>query len=137
VEEGARIEVLSQPLEVLGNADGEVTAVRCARTELVEIEPSGRRGVRPRPGTEFEAPADVVLVAYGFAPPHLPQSEELAQLAVDQNGCLAVDARQMTNLADVFAAGSIARWPISIVGVMRDARHAATEIDRYLAARPA
>jgi thioredoxin reductase len=41
----------------------------------------------------------------------------------------------MTNLPGVFAAGSIARWPVSIIDVMRDARKAAAEIDRYLAVR--
>jgi thioredoxin reductase len=43
----------------------------------------------------------------------------------------------MTNLPGVFAAGSIARWPISIIEVMGDARKAASAIDRYLASRQA
>ena len=137
VEEGGRFLFLSQPVAVMGNAEGEVAAVRCVRTELAEVEPSGRRGVRTLAGTEFEVEADVVLVAYGFAPPQLPHCDEMAQLNVDGQGCIVVDAGQMTNLEGVFAAGSIARWPVSIIGVMRDARRAATEIDRYLASRPA
>jgi glutamate synthase (NADPH/NADH) small chain len=76
-------------------------------------------------------------VAYGFAPPRLPDCDEIAALAVDEHGCLVVDAAQMTNLPGVFAAGSIARWPVSMIEVMQDARKAAAEMDRYLAARRA
>ena len=74
-------------------------------------------------------------MAYGFAPPRLPDCEELAELAVDEHGCLKVDAAQMTNLPGVFAAGSIARWPVSMIEVMHDALKAVTGIDRYLASR--
>jgi thioredoxin reductase len=41
----------------------------------------------------------------------------------------------MTNVPGVFAAGAIAHWPISMIGVMQDARKAAAEMDRYLTAR--
>ena len=76
-------------------------------------------------------------MAYGFAPPRLPDCDELAELTVDNHGCLVVDAAQMTNLPGVFAAGSIARWPVSMIDVMKDARKAAAEIDRYLSVRRA
>ena len=87
------------------------------------------------PGSEFEVPAEVVLVAYGFAPPRLPDCKELAELARDECGCLVVDAAQMTSLPGVFAAGSIARWPVSMIEVMGDARKAAAAMDRYLTVR--
>ena len=135
MEEGARFLFQSQPVEILGNLSEEVTRVRCVRTQLDPPDASGRIGVRPRPGTEFEIPAEVVLVAYGFAPPRLPDYGEFGELAVDEHGCLIVDSAQMTNMPGVFAAGSIARWPVSMIEVMQDARKAAAEIDRHLAAR--
>jgi glutamate synthase (NADPH/NADH) small chain len=134
-EEGARFLFLSEPVAVIGNASGEVTGVRCVRTQLGAPDDSGRCDVQRLPGSEFEVPAQVVLVAYGFSPPRLPECDELAELKVDARGCMVVNARQMTNLPGVFAAGSIARWPVSMIEVMRDARNAAVEIDRYLAAR--
>jgi glutamate synthase (NADPH/NADH) small chain len=134
MEEGARFLFKSQPVVLVGNADGEVTGVGCARTQLGALDYSARNVAQPLPGTEFEIPADVVLVAYGFAPPRLPDCKELAALARDEHGCLVVDAAQMTNLPGVFAAGSIARWPVSMIEVMQDARQAASGMDRYLAA---
>ena len=135
LEEGARFTFESQAVAILGNANGEVTRVSCVRTELGAPDASGRRKVRPLPESKFEVLADVVLVAYGFAPPRLPECKELAELAAGKHGCLKVDADHMTNLPGVFAAGSIARWPISMVEVMHDALKAATGIDRYLASR--
>ena len=135
LEEGARFTFESQAVAILGNANGEVTRVSCVRTELGAPDASGRRKVRPLPESKFEVLADVVLVAYGFAPPRLPECKELAELAAGKHGCLKVDDSHMTNLPGVFAAGSIARWPISMVEVMHDALKAATGIDRYLASR--
>jgi glutamate synthase (NADPH/NADH) small chain len=135
-EEGARFLFRCQPVEILGNLSEEVTSIRCVRTELDAPDDSGRITARPRHGTEFELPAEVVLVAYGFAPPRLPDCDEFHELALDDHGCLIVDSIQMTNLPGVFAAGSIARWPVSMIEVMQDARKAAAGIDRFLAARP-
>jgi glutamate synthase (NADPH/NADH) small chain len=135
LEEGARFLFQHQPLAILGNPDGAVAGVRCARTQLGAPDASGRSAASLLPGTECDVPAEVVLVAHGFAPPRLPAGGDFAELTVDQHGCLKVDAARMTNLPGVFAAGSIARWPISIIEVMGDARKAASAIDRYLAAR--
>jgi glutamate synthase (NADPH/NADH) small chain len=134
LEEGARFMFQSQAEALAGNLDGEVTHVLCVRTGLGAPDSSGRPQAQPLPGTKFEVPADVVLVAHGFAPPRLPECDELAELAVGEHGCLLVDDAQMTNMPGVFAAGAIARWPITMVEVMRDARKAASAIDRYLTA---
>ena len=51
MEEGARFIFQSQPVAILGNAKGEVTRVRCVRTELGAPDASGRSEVRPLPET--------------------------------------------------------------------------------------
>jgi len=134
-EEGARFLFQSQAVAILGNANGEVTQVSCVRTTLGVPDASVRRDVRPLPESKFDVPAEVVLVAYGFSPPRLPDCKEMAELAVGEHGCLQVDDDHMTNMPGVFAAGSIAHWPISMVEVMRDALNAGNGIDRYLTAR--
>ena len=134
-EEGARFLFQSQPVAILGNAAGEVTGLRCVRTELGETDSSGRLSAVPIPGSDFEVEADVVLVAYGFTPPKLPHCDEFAELVEDERGCLVVDKNQMTNLPGVFAGGSIVRGPIPLADAVRDARKAALAIDSYLAER--
>jgi glutamate synthase (NADPH/NADH) small chain len=134
-EEGARFLFLSRPVAVLGNAAGEVTQVRCIRMETGEPDQTGRRSVKPVAGSEFDVPADVVFVAYGFTVPRLPDNEDFGKLSLDGRGCLQVDANQMTNFPGVFASGSIVRGPAPLSDVVRDARKAAAAIDSFLAAR--
>lgn len=136
-EEGAQFVFQSQPAAVLGNAAGDVTRLRCVRTELVESGPGSRPEVVPVAGTEYDLPADVIFVAYGFAAPRLPDSDDFAQLAKDEQGRLLVDAGQMTNLPGVFAGGSIVHGPVPLVEVVQDAQRATAAIDAYLAALPA
>ena len=134
-EEGAQFMFLSRPVAVLGNAAGEVTQVRCIRMETGEPDTSGRRGVKPVAGSEFDVPADVVFVAYGFTVPRLPDSDDFGKLSLDGRGCLQVDANRMTNLPGVFASGSIVRGPAFLSDVVRDARKTADAIDSHLKAR--
>jgi glutamate synthase (NADPH/NADH) small chain len=135
-EEGVRFMFLTQPSAVLGNAAGAVTGLRCGRTELAAAEGAGRPAVRPVAGSEFDIPADVVIVGYGFKAPQLPQSDDFARLAVDARGHLQVDADHMTSLPGVFAGGAILRGTAAMVELVLDARKAAGAIDHYLAALP-
>ena len=132
-EEGARFLFRAQPVAVLGNAAAEVTAVRCVPTEPVEPDISGRLAFRPvAEAQEFDVPADVVFVAYGFTAPRLPDSDDFAKLVTEERGYLKLDANQMTNFPGVFAGGSIARGLVHLVQVVLDARKAAAAIDQYL-----
>jgi glutamate synthase (NADPH/NADH) small chain len=132
VEEGAHFLFNTQPLALIGNATGDVTAVHCRKTESGTPEVSGRCSVRAIPDTDFYVPAEVVLVAYGFAPKPLPRTGDFGQVAVDGCGRIVVDANQATNLPGVFAGGSIVRGPAPLSEVVRDARKAASAINSYL-----
>jgi len=134
-EEGAKFMFLAQPVAVLGNKQGAVTGVRCVRMETGEPDSTGRAGVKPVAGSEFEIPADLVFVAFGFDVPRLPQVEDFAALSVDGRGCLVVDDNSMTNFPGVFASGSIVRGPLPLTDVVRGARRAAAAMDAWLTAR--
>ena len=138
LEEGAHFRFLAKPKAIIGNAAGQVTLVRCLEMELDEPDRSGRRSVKPVPGSEFDVPADVVFVAYGFTAPKLPQTDDFALLSTDGRGFLTVDGNGMTNFPGVFAGGSIVRGPASLCDVVLDARAAAAAMDWYLSQhRPA
>ena len=132
LEEGAKFEFLTNPLELMSDGHGAVAAVKCVRMALGEPDASGRRKPRPVPGSEFVVPADLVLVAYGFDPVPFPAKSELAKIATTDWGSLLVDANQMTSVPGVFAGGDSVRGPSLVVHAVRDARKAAVGIDRYL-----
>lgn len=136
-EEGARFLFLLQATAVLGDVDGNVTAVRCARMKAAGLDATGRTRVEPVPGAEIELPADVVLVAYGYRPPLLTRVDEFAELATGPGGFLLVNDELMTNLPGVFAGGSVVHGPEPLIEVVRDARRASVSIHEYLTRRSA
>jgi glutamate synthase (NADPH/NADH) small chain len=135
IEEGARFEFLTNPVGLTAGPSGSVRSVRCIRMELGEPDASGRRKPRPVAGSEFEVPADLVIVAYGFEPVPFPKGSGFDQIRTDDWGGLAVDKNQMTSLPGVFAGGDSVRGPSLVVHAVRDARKAAQGILRHLRAR--
>ncbi len=65
LEEGVNFVELAAPVEILANAAGMVTGVKCIRMVPGEKDESGRRRPVPVPGSEFEMPADTVIPAIG------------------------------------------------------------------------
>ena len=100
--------------------------------ELGEPDASGRRRPEPVPGSEFEIPCEMVVVAIGTrSNPLLTASEP--DLAVNEWGYLVVDEDGMTSLPGVFAGGDIVRGAATVILAMGDGKRAAGAIERYLA----
>jgi NAD(P)H-dependent glutamate synthase small subunit len=117
-----------------GNA---VKKLRCAKIEWSEPDASGRRDFREIPGSEFELPADLVLLAMGFVHvEHGPLVHDLG-LALDSRGNIRVDADWMTSTPGVFAAGDSTLGASLVVRAIDGGREAAEGIGRYLATSPA
>ena len=132
---GATFHWQAQPVAFVGNPGGEVTSVRCVRTRPGPPDPDGRPRPEPVPGSEFEVPAEVVLLALGFDPVPHPLAGELAPLARGSDGRLRVDEHLMTSEPGVFAGGELVRASGPVVWEVRDGRRAAQGIHRYLFAR--
>jgi len=137
LEEGARFEFLTNPVEIGAGDDGRVTGIRCERMELGEPDASGRRKPRPIPDSAFVVPADLVIVAFGFDPVPFPQESDFGRIKTDPWGGLVVDRNQMTTIPGVFAGGDSVRGPSLVVHAVRDARRAARAILSYLGSRGA
>jgi glutamate synthase (NADPH/NADH) small chain len=135
LEEGARFEFLSNPVEIVAGEGGVVKSVRCVRMELGAPDASGRRSPKPVAGSDFVVAADILLVAYGFDPVPFSSGNDAMPLATDRWGSIKIDGNQMTNLPGVFAGGDSVRGPSLVVHAVRDARKAARGIDTYLHAR--
>jgi glutamate synthase (NADPH/NADH) small chain len=135
VEEGAEFMFLTSPVEVLGNGNGEVRAVRCQKMELGPPDASGRRSPRPVAGSEFEVPADVVLIAFGFDPTTFPPGSDFGKIKTNKWDQVLVDENQMTSVPGVFAGGDLVRGPSLVSQAVRDARKAAEGIHRWVQAK--
>ncbi len=132
-EEGVKLNLLTNPLEILADDQGWVRALKCQKMELGEPDASGRRRPVPVEGSEFEIPIDTVIIAIGNAPnPMIPKTTP--DLEVSKRGQVVVDEETMrTSKRGVFAGGDIVRGAATVILAMGDGRRAATNINSYLA----
>jgi glutamate synthase (NADPH/NADH) small chain len=104
--------------------NGEVKRLRCVRCDAK---------FKPIPGTEFEIPADLVLLAMGFVhPTHEGMIKELG-LALDPRGNVKADTDHYVSSIDkIFAAGDMRRGQSLVVWAIREGRQAAHAVDKFL-----
>jgi glutamate synthase (NADPH/NADH) small chain len=130
-EEGVDIQILTNPIEVIGDDEGWVKAVRCQRMELGEPDASGRRRPVPIEGSEFELPCQVFIEAIGTrANPLLTQTTP--GLKVNKWGNIEIDENNMTSIPGVFAGGDIVRGAATVILAMGDGKDSAAAIHNYL-----
>jgi glutamate synthase (NADPH) small chain len=133
MEEGIEFHWLTNPVEILGDAHGNVRAMRCVRMELGEPDESGRRRPLAIPGSELELETDQVVFAIGTnANPIIGQT---SKLRLDKRGYIAVDENLETSMAGVFAGGDIVTGAATVIEAMGAGRNAARSIKRYLRIR--
>jgi glutamate synthase (NADPH/NADH) small chain len=130
-DEGVVFEYLAAPVEVLGTEDRWVRAIRCERMELGEPDASGRRRPTPIPGSEFEIPCDIVVVAIGTRSNPL-LTATAPELTINEWGYIITDEYGMTSMPGVFAGGDIVRGAATVILAMGDGKRAAHSIDAWL-----
>lgn len=117
-KEGVRLLEQAVPVAVVRDGEGHVVAVRLARTE----------GGKPVPGTEWEVPCDLVVVAIGQSKLRAIAAE-LPGVALDAKGCVVVDAATgQTGNPKVFAGGDCVNGGKEVVNAVADGRNAARHL---------
>lgn len=130
-EEGVVFKMLNNPIEILGDNEGWVRAVKCIKMELGEQDDSGRRRPVPIKGSEFEIPCKVLIEAIGTkANPLLTQTTP--GLKVNKWGYIEIDENNMTSIPGVFAGGDIVRGAATVILAMGDGKDTSVSIHRYL-----
>jgi len=112
--------------------DGRVTALHAVRLEWKKDE-GGTWKPEEVPGSGFDVPADLVLLAMGYL--HPVKEGLLEQLGVELDGRGNVKAdtsRYQTSNPKVFAAGDMRRGQSLVVWAIREGRQAARAVDEYL-----
>lgn len=132
-DEGIRFLTLTNPVELLGDEKGRLRGARCVRMELGEPDESGRRQSSPVPGSEFDIPLDVAVIAVGTGANPLVQSAT-PDLRTDRRGYIEAHPETLrTSKRGVFAGGDIVTGSATVILAMGAGRKAARSIDRYLA----
>ena len=131
-QEGIAFQMLTNPVEVLGDDKGWVRGIRCVRMELGEPDQSGRRSPIEIEGSEFDIECDVVIMALGTSPNPLIASTTHG-LETNRRGCIvADDERGQTSREGIFAGGDTVTGAATVILAMGAGRRAAKAIDRYL-----
>ena len=131
-EEGIQFLLLNNPVEFLGDEKGWLRAARCIKMELGPADESGRRRPVPIPGSEYEVPLDVVIIAVGTSSNPLVQSTT-PDLKTRKGGYIEADPETLkTSKVGVFGAGDIVTGAATVILAMGAGRKAATAIDEYL-----
>ena len=130
-EEGIRFEMLTNPVEVIGDENGWVKAVKCIRMELGEPDESGRRSPVEVPGSEFEIETDTVIMSLGTSPNPLI-AKTTSGLETNRRGCLVADENGATTRPGVFAGGDAVTGAATVILAMGAGRKAAKAIDEYI-----
>jgi glutamate synthase (NADPH/NADH) small chain len=122
-EEGAERDFAVTTTHFSGN-NGVVQKLHCMRVD---------DKIKPLPGSEFEIPADLVLLAMGFVHPvHEGMVKEL-DLKLDRRGNVEASTEDYrTSIDKVFTAGDMRRGQSLVVWAIREGRQAAHAVDKFL-----
>jgi glutamate synthase (NADPH/NADH) small chain len=134
-EEGVQRDWAVATKSFKGDAQGKVAALVAVRLQWQTDAATGQLKMVEIPGTEFEVPADLVLLAMGFVSPVGAVLDSFG-VAKDTRG----NARAPTDGADsyktsvdkVFAAGDMRRGQSLVVWAIREGRQCAKAVDEYL-----
>lgn len=130
-EEQIRFQTLTNPVEILGSDDGNVTGVRCIRMELGEPDATGRRRPVPVPDSDFVIDVDCVIMAIGTSPNPLIKSTT-GGLEVNARGGIVADENGCTSRDGVFAGGDTVTGAATVIKAMGAGKIAAKSIDAYI-----
>ena len=117
------------------DGQGNVKSLTAARVDWQKDPMTGQMKMVEVPGSEFEIPADLVLLAMGFVSPIATVLDGFgverdargnARASTDGTGCYR------TNVDKVFAAGDMRRGQSLVVWAIREGRQCARAVDEYL-----
>lgn len=130
-EEGVAFCFNVQPQYIRRHRKGQVAAVGMIRTAMGDAGPDGRRRPQPIAGSEFELPADVLIMAFGFQAHAMPWLRG-HNIKLDRWGqiCTGGKGRATTQTSNdkVFAGGDAVTGADLVVTAMAAGRRAANEM---------
>jgi len=131
-EEGIIFKTLTNPIEVLGDENGNVKGMRCVEMELGEPDESGRRRPVIKPDSEFVLEVDTMIMSIGTSPNPLICSTTPG-LDTNKHGCIITNGEDgLTTREGVFAGGDAVTGAATVILAMGAGKQAARAIDEYI-----
>lgn len=131
-EEGIIFKLLTNPVRILGNKDGQVTGIECVEMELGEPDDSGRRRPVVKAGSNFVLDVETVIIAIGNAPNPLIKMTTPG-LETNKWDCIIADENTgQTSREGVFAGGDVVTGAATVILAMGAGKKAAVAIDEYI-----
>ncbi|NLI91882.1 MAG: NADPH-dependent glutamate synthase [Peptococcaceae bacterium] len=131
-EEGIQFKILTNPVQINGDENGNVKSMTCLKYELGEPDASGRRKPIAIEGSEFELPVQTVVVSIGQGPNPLVTTTTKG-LALNKHGNIVADENTMaTSIPGVYAGGDIVTGAATVILAMGAGKTAAASINEYL-----
>lgn len=131
-EEGIIFKLLNNPLEILGDEEGNVVGMKCIEMELGEPDASGRRRPIAKPGSEFVLDVDAVIMSIGTSPNPLIRSTTPGLDTQSWGGIIADEATGLTSREGVYAGGDAVTGAATVILAMGAGKAAAAAMDEYL-----
>ena len=133
-EEGIIFKTLTNPVEIIGDENDNVTKIRCIRMELGEPDASGRRRPIEVPDSEFDIEVDCVIMALGTSPNPLIKSTTKG-LEINKKGGIVVNEGGLTSRENVYAGGDAVTGAATVILAMGAGKTAAKSIHEALSAK--
>lgn len=131
-EEGVEFRLLTNPVEVLGDENGCVKALRCVEVELGEPDASGRRRPVEKKGSDFEMPVDTVIIAIGNSPNPLIRNTTPGLETAKWGGIVVNEETLETSRENVYAGGDAVTGAATVILAMGAGKTAAKAIHEKL-----
>ena len=132
MEEGIIFKLLNNPVEILGDDQKNVTAMKCVEMTLGEPDASGRRRPVVKPDSEFTLDVDCVIMAIGTSPNPLIKSTTEGLETQKWGGIIADEATGKTSRDHVYAGGDAVTGAATVILAMGAGKAAAQAIDEEL-----
>jgi glutamate synthase (NADPH/NADH) small chain len=134
-EEGIDFIFLSNPVKFNGDKDGWLKSVTLQKMELGEPDASGRRRPVPIPGSEYDVPIDMAVIAIGNGSNPIIQKTTPDMNYNKWGNIIADETTMKTSKRGVFAGGDIVTGGATVILAMGAGRKAAAAINRYLSGK--
>ena len=127
MEEGVQFMFQTAPVEILGNDDGTVRALRCVKMAMGEPDEKGRRKFTPIDNSECDVEADTIVAALGTSPNPLIRTTTPG-LECETWGGIKADENGQTSRKLIFAGGDAVSGAATVILAMGAGRKAAKAI---------